>query len=38
LIVLAKLSKSKVGFAHNHGTVPLYSAGVFKFETLWLLG
>jgi hypothetical protein len=38
LVLLAKLSKGKVDFAHNHGTVPLSPAGVVEFERCWLLG
>jgi hypothetical protein len=34
--VLAKLSKSKVGFARNHGTMPPSGGGVFGFVTVGL--
>ena len=31
LVSLAKLFKSELGFAHNHGTMPSFGGGIFEF-------
>jgi hypothetical protein len=33
LVLLAKLNKSQVGFASNHGTMPPFGGGAFAVDT-----